>query len=474
MNKLADISADPSLWSAQELSYGFRQKRISPVEAIDAVLARIDRQDESLNAFCLLDPEAAREAARASQERWEKGVPIGPLDGIPASIKDIVLTRDWPTLRGSKSIDANQDWSIDGPATARLREAGAVLFGKTTTPEFANKPVTISPLTGITRNPWNPELTPGGSSGGAGAAVASGMGPLALGTDAGGSIRIPSSLCGIFGHKPTGGRVPVFPLTPYGTFAAFGPMARTVADAARMLNVLALPDPRDWNALPPDGIDYEAELDRADPSEWTIAFSPTLGYARLDSQVRDAVTAAVERFAACGARIVEVDHVMDDPTDLFERLKRGLTDYAFKDVSTDKLALMENSLAAEIEASRGATLYEYLDAEMERAALGRQMIAFHQEYDLLITPTLAQRAFDAELDHPEDFGRYDWMAYTYPFNLTRQPAASLPCGVDDRGMPIGLQIVGPLYQDRKVLQAARVFETMMPWADRWPDLTSGT
>src|SRR5207302_2057648 len=231
-------------------------KNLSPVEATRAVLERIERLNPVLNAFCLVDGEAAIASATESEGRWMKGAPMGALDGVPVSIKDLILTRGWPTLRGSKTIDPKGPWDDDAPAVARLREVGAVLLGKTTTPGFGWKGVTDSPLTGITRNPWNPAKTPGGSSGGAAAAVASGMGPLAVGTDGGGSIRIPCAFTGLFGIKPTFGRVPAWPPSPMGTVAHVGPIARSVADAALMPSVMSQPDSRDCTALPYEPRDY--------------------------------------------------------------------------------------------------------------------------------------------------------------------------------------------------------------------------
>ncbi|MDN2567597.1 amidase [Aquibium sp. A9E412] len=474
MTARAQAAADPALLSATALVDAYGAGTLSPVTATEAVLARVARLEPRLNAFCLVDREAALEQAHASEARWKAGAPRGRLDGVPVSIKDIVMTRGWPTLRGSRTIDPAQPWETDGPAVARLREDGAVLFGKTTTPEFAARPVTISPLTGVTRNPWDTTKTPGGSSGGAGAAVAAGLGPLALGTDAGGSIRIPASLCGVFGHKPSGGRVPMFPPTPYATLAAFGPMSRTVADAARMLTVIARPDDRDSAALPADGRDYEAALEDGTPARWRVAFSPTLGHADVDPEVAALVEAAVDRFAACGARIARVETVFDDPVGLLARLKRGLTAYAFRNHGAEALAAMDPYLVAEIEAARGAELFAHIDAEMERAAFAAGMARFHRDHDLLITPTLTVPAFAAEDDAPQGRGRYDWLAFTYPFNLTRQPAASVPCGFTAAGLPVGLQIVGRFADDLTVLQAARVFETIAPWADMRPNLETET
>ncbi|HEY5636358.1 MAG TPA: amidase family protein, partial [Burkholderiales bacterium] len=272
------MSADLCALSATELVAAYRAKTVSPVEATRDALERIAKLNPKLNCFNLVDEKGALAAARESEARWRKGAPMGLLDGVPTSIKDIILTKGWPTLRGSKTVDPKGPWNDDAPAVARLREHGAVLLGKTTTPEFGWKGVTDSPLTGITRNPWDPTKTPGGSSGGSAAAVASGMGALTVGTDGGGSIRIPCAFTGLFGLKPSFGRVPAWPLSPFGTVAHLGPMTRTVADAALMLNVLALPDARDWHALPYDGRDYRVGLEDG-VRGLRIAYSPALGYA---------------------------------------------------------------------------------------------------------------------------------------------------------------------------------------------------
>src|SRR5580704_966085 len=235
--------------SATELLGLYRRRELSPVEATQAALDQIDARDAAVNAFCLVRGEESLAAARESERRWHAGEPAGLLDGVPTSIKDLLLTTGWPTRRGSRTIDAAGPWPEDAPAVARLREHHAVLLGKTTTPEFGWKGVTDSPLTGVTRNPWDVSRTPGGSSGGAAAAVACGMGPLAVGTDGAGSIRIPASFCGIVGLKPTHGRVPVYPPSAFGTLSHVGPMTRTVADAALLLDVLGAPDARDPLAL---------------------------------------------------------------------------------------------------------------------------------------------------------------------------------------------------------------------------------
>ncbi|MCO5131858.1 MAG: amidase [Xanthobacteraceae bacterium] len=455
--------------TASELVAGYRARRLSPVEATATVLRRAEGLNPAINAFCLLDPVAAQVAARASEVRWQRGAPLGPLDGVPVSIKDIILTKGWPTLRGSKAIDPAQPWNEDGPIVARLREQGAVIFGKTTTSEFAAKATTSTALCGVTRNPWNPARTPGGSSGGAAASVAAGVSALAVGTDAGGSIRVPANFCGVYGFKPGGGRVPMYPPTPYATLAGFGPIARTVTDAALMLSVVSRPDERDCDALPYDPIQYESNL-AADPKTWRIAYSPTLCGARVDAEVAALVEDAVKVFERLGSRVDLVEKVFDDPCEIAAKLMRGLTDYAFHRFSPAQLAVMDRDLVQRIEQSRGASAVDHLDAEMQRARLARQMQQFHQRYDLLLTPVTCVAAFDAARDAPEGYGLREWYAFTQPFNLTRQPAASLPCGMTSEGLPVGLHLIGPRHRDLLVLQASWAFEQAAPWLDRRPVL----
>jgi aspartyl-tRNA(Asn)/glutamyl-tRNA(Gln) amidotransferase subunit A len=451
------------LWTltASELLEGFRKKTLSPVEVTQAVLARIEQLNPKLNAFCLVS-ESALEEAKASEARWTAGQPRGLLDGVPVSIKDIILTKGWPTLRGSKTIDAKGPWNDDAPATARLREHGAVLLGKTTTPEFGWKGVTDSPLTGITRNPWNPAKTPGGSSGGAAAAVASGMGPLAVGTDGGGSIRIPCSFTGLFGIKPSFGRVPAWPLSPFGTVAHVGPMTRSVTDAALMLNVLAQPDARDWHALPYDARDWRMGLDGG-VADLRIAYSPDLGYAKVDPEVAAIVKKAVSVFEELGAKVDEKHPGFTDPAPVFTTHWFSGAAFLMKGVKNQKL--VDPGLREVAAQGEKITADQLLDAQMKRGALGVHMNLFHREYDLLLTPTLSIAAFDAGKEVADKMLQErwtDWTPFSFPFNLTQQPAASIPCGLTKAGLPVGLHIVGPRYADALVLRAARAFETARP------------
>jgi len=455
------MNTDLCALSATELVDAFRKKTLSPVDVTRAVLARIEKLNPVLNAFCLVS-ENALDEAKASEARWTAGQPRGLLDGVPVSIKDIILTKGWPTLRGSKTVDPKGPWNDDAPATARLREHGAVLLGKTTTPEFGWKGVTDSPLTGITRNPWNTAKTPGGSSGGAAAAVASGMGPLAVGTDGGGSIRIPCSFTGLFGIKPSFGRVPAWPLSPFGTVAHVGPMTRTVTDAALMLNVLAQPDARDWHALPYDARDWRMGLDGG-VEGLRIAYSPDLGYCRVDAEVRKIVDDAVAVFSELGANVERKDPGFADPAPIFTAhwfsgaafLMKGVKNQELVDPGLREVAAQGAKITAE----------QLLEAQMKRGALGLHMNLFHRDYDLLVTPTLSIAAFDAGKEVADKMlhERWtDWTPFSFPFNLTQQPAASIPCGLTKAGLPVGLHLVGPRYADALVLRAARAFETARP------------
>ena len=457
------------LLGAGELLEAYRKHELSPVEVTRAVLERMERLNPELNAFCLVS-DRALDDAKASEERWMAAQPRGLLDGVPVSIKDIILTKGWPTLRGSKTVDAKGRWDDDAPVTARLREHGAVLIGKTTTPEFGWKGVTDSALCGITRNPWNTQKTPGGSSGGAAAAVAAGMGPLAIGTDGGGSIRIPASFTGVFGIKPSFGRVPAWPLSPFGTVAHVGPITRSVADAALVLNVIALPDARDWHALPYEPRDWRTGLEHG-IGDLRIAYSPDLGYAKVDAEVAAIVKEALRVFTDLGAKVEDKDPGFENPEPIFRTHWFSAAAFLIGAIPQAKRKLIDPGLMEVAEQGAKVTAHEMLDAQMKRSALGAHMNLFHRDYDLLVTPALAVAAFDAGKEFPEGKKRWiDWTPFTFPFNLTQQPAASIPCGFTNAGLPVGLHLVGPRYEDALVLRAARAFESARPIVS--PDLST--
>jgi aspartyl-tRNA(Asn)/glutamyl-tRNA(Gln) amidotransferase subunit A len=459
--------------TASQLAEGYRRRRFSPVEAAKACLAQIARCEPKLNAMCFLDERATLAQAEASAVRWVKGEPLSPIDGVPTLIKDLLLVKGWPTLRGSRTVDRDQPWTADAPSVARLREAGAVFLGLTTTPEFGWKGVTDSPLTGITRNPWNPMKTPGGSSGGSAAAVAAGYGPLSLGTDGGGSIRIPAGFSGIFGHKPSFGRVPAWPLSPFGTVAHIGPMTRTARDGAEMMTYIARPDSRDWFAIPADGRDYATDLD-AGIKGLRIAYSPRLGYADVAPEVARLIDTAVKVLEQLGAIVEPADPGFADPgPSIFRALWWCGARALLSKLPEEKKALLDPGLADVLRQSMDITLDDYLEAVRLRGLLGSEMRQFMERYDLLVTPTLPITAFDVGLLSPSDdaTGKWvNWTPFSYPFNLTQQPAASVPCGFAANGLPVGLHIVGRMFDDATALRAAHAYQMATDWHTRRPDL----
>mgnify|MGYP002823234187 CR=1 FL=1 len=463
--------------SANELLAAFRTKSLSPVTVAEAVLNRIEAHNGDLNCFCLVDPESAMAQARASEARWFKGEPKGRLDGVPVSIKDLVLAKGWPTMKGSRTTDPNQAWQEDGPATARLREHGAVILGKTTTPEFGWKGATDNPLTGITRNPWNLAKTPSGSSGGGAAAVAAGMGPLAVGTDGGGSVRLPASFCGLFGIKASFGVVPAYPgqPPPLRTLSHVGPMARSVADAALMLAVLSEPDDRDWLALKDGPRDYRNVLDNG-VADLRIAYSADLGFAKVDHEVAGLIASAARVFEELGANVEERDPGFDDPTELWMTHFRAAGPLLLDLLSEEQKDQLDPELRKRWSAGTVPSLSEFFAAATAREALGQHMARFHRSYDLLLTPVASVASFDVGLLGPAGYGpdpHISWMPFTPPFNLTHQPAASVPCGFTSEGMPVGLQIVGAMYRDDLVLRAARAYEAARPTWERRPVMPAG-
>jgi aspartyl-tRNA(Asn)/glutamyl-tRNA(Gln) amidotransferase subunit A len=462
---------DVTRLSATELLELYRRRELSPVEATRAALARIDAQNGTINAYCLVREDETLESARQSEQRWHAGQPAGLLDGVPVSVKDLLLTTGWPTMRGSLTTDQAGPWTVDAPAVARLREHGAVLLGKTATPEFGWKGVTDSPLTGVTRNPWDPGRTAGGSSGGAAAAVAAGMGPLAVGTDGGGSIRIPASFCGIVGLKPTHGRVPVYPPSTFGTLSHVGPMARTVADAALLLDALGSPDFRDPLSLD-RRTPVSAELDAARVGGLRVAYSPALGYAQVDPEVAAAVRGAATALEQAGALVTLADPGFASPLPAFDVLWYTGAAKAVGDIPRERRHLIDPGLTEIAEEGQRYSALGYVQALRERSELGIAMGEFHQTYDLLVLPTEPIVAFAAGTEVPDGSSQprwTSWTPFTYPFNMTHQPAATVPCGFSEAGLPIGVQVVGPRHADDLVLAACAAIEAALPWHDRWPN-----
>lgn len=459
---------------AVALATAIRKKKVSPVEVIDAVYARLHRINPRINAFCTLTEEEARRSARMAEAAVMRGDRVGPLHGVPVSIKDLFMTRGVRTMFGSH-IRENFVPDENAPAVDKLLASGAISIGKTTMPEFAFKPVTDSPLTGISRNPWDLSKTCGGSSGGAGAAIAASLGPLALGSDGGGSIRIPSSFNGIFGLKPSLGRVAYYPASAVPALIHAGPIARTVRDAALMLNVIAGPDERDLLSLPADGIDYLAACNGGIRG-LRVAWSATLGYVKVHPEVARITEAAAKVFETdLGCKIDAIDPGFDSPWDFFQVLwvmSFSLRLSAFLDQWAPR---MDPDLVSIVKGVNRLGPSDYGDALVKRGLLWDQVRKFFDRYDLLLTPTLPVPPFEVGRTAPEGmvtpqalvpFG--DWVPFSYPWNLTGQPAASVPCGFTREGLPVGIQIVGRRFGDATVLRAAAAIEQARPWADKWP------
>jgi aspartyl-tRNA(Asn)/glutamyl-tRNA(Gln) amidotransferase subunit A len=459
------MSDDVLSLSAAQLVERYRARTLSPVEVARAALDRIVRLQPAYNAFALVGEQDALRAALESEARWARGEPLGPVDGLPTTVKDLLLAKGWPTLRGSRTVDPGQAWDEDSASVARMREHGAVILGKTTTPEFGWKGVTDSPLTGTTRNPWDPRMTPGGSSGGAAVACAFGMGVMHIATDGGGSIRIPAGFCGMFGFKPTFGLVPVHPHPPPLTLWHQGPISRTVGDAALMLTVISEPDVRDFYAAPPLGIDFRDGLEDGIRG-MRVAYSRTLGYAKVEPEVAARVDAAVKELERLGARVEEIDLAVADPIEIMHPLWAVALAMAVQPLTDAQRAQMDQPLLDIAQRGFGISALEYRGLEKQREALARRFNLLHQHHDILVTPQLATTAFQVGHEVPPGNGMrrwWEWSPFTYPFNLTQQPAASVPCGFAGNGLPVAMQLVGAKWNDALVLRAARAYEREHPF-----------
>jgi len=470
------MASDELCWMpAAEMAGAIKRKTLSPVEVMRAVLARIERVNPRLNAIVTLTAQQAMKDARAAERAvMKKGARVGPLHGVPFSTKDLVITKGIRTTFGTR-LYADNVPTEDAPMVERLKAAGAIQLGKTNTPTFGWIGATHNLLFGITRNPWNLDRTPGGSSGGASAAVAAGLGPLAIGTDGGGSIRIPASCTGIFGLKPSFGRIPVYPPSAAWSLSHVGPMTRTVADAALMMNACAGPDERDQYSLPSDGTDYVTAL-RGSLKGLRVAWSADLGFAKVvDPEVRAACEKATKRFRDFGCRLDAVNPGWPTPQDCWEGIFCGGIATRMAPAMAERRADIEPGLAEIIEETLRWGPTRYVQAWFDRLAWNDHVRRFFEKYDLLLTPTIATRPFTVGVDNPTEIAgvpveRYDWIPFTFPFNMTGHPGASVPCGFTGDGLPIGLQIVGRRFADALVLRAAAAFEKAQPWAASKPPI----
>ena len=467
---------------AVTLAQNIRAKQLSPVEVIDAVLARMEKLEPTLHAFCTPTPELARQTAKRIEADIMAGRAVGPLAGVPIGIKDLVLTKGIRTTSGSY-IYKDYVPDEDDIVVERLKAAGAVILGKTNVPEFGYSPASHNMIFPETRNPWNTERTSGGSSAGSAAAVASGMGPFAIGSDGGGSVRIPAALCGLYGLKASMGRVPLYPGTKDERFPGvsgwesiehIGPISRTVADAALMMTVIAGPDARDRLSLPEPSFKW-MDLLRGDLRGKRVAFSPDWGYALVDPQVREVVAKAVQVFEKDLGCIVEIAHPgFDNPLGDFVNLIMLETDLKGMRALVDKY---ESHMMPHLV---GLVRANYTDEQLTGAVMARKRVVnklwrFMRNYDLLLTPTVAVPAFGLGIQGPDmidgqKVGAFDWIPFNFPFNMSGQPAATVPAGFTREGLPVGLQIVGRHLDDQTVVRASAAFEAAAPWKNRWPSM----
>ncbi len=454
---------------AVRLAEMIRRKEVSPVELVRALLARIERLEPRINAFAFLAADQAMDDARRAEAALMGGGPLGRLHGVPVTIKDLTITKDMPTQQGSLIFAGNRP-AEDTPMITRLKDAGAIVLGKTTTSEFGWKGVSESPLTGITHNPWKHGYNAGASSAGAGAGAAAGYGPLHQGSDGAGSIRMPAHFCGVFGLKPSFGRIPAYPVGPGDFTTHYGPLTRTVADAALFLAVTAGPHPLDHTTCEAAPADYPGRLEDGIRGK-RVAFSPDLGHARVDPEVAALVRAAAGRFAELGAAVEEVatPWAAEGPELIrffwpahLTRLVRHLPEWE---------ARMDPGLVACIREGSRHSLEQYQLMRERKHAYIAAIHRWFETWDLLLTPAVSVAAFPADRLIPADWPQHEWdwvrwAEFSYPFNLSWNPAASVPCGFTDAGLPVGLQVVGRRFDDLGVLQAAAAFERIAPWADR--------
>jgi len=443
---------------AHELTEAYRDRSVTPRAALESVLARMDSVEPALNAFCCRDDADARGAADESTARWANGAPLGDLDGVSISIKDLVDVAGMPTRYGSAAtVDSPAE--SDAPCVANLRSEGSIILGKTTSPEFGHKGVTDSPLTGVTRNPWNTGMTTGGSSGGAAAALASGMGPLAVGTDGGGSCRKPANYCGLVGMKPSLGRVPLAATGGFWPLSSPGPMTRTVRDAANLLTVMARPQVSDPFVLPP--VDLSLEGETPDLKGLRIALSTELAGSTPRAEVRDALVQQFGTFAEMGAETEEAQPEIEDPLPFYRTLLDSGSALNVSAWTDEQLALADVTYREGIERGRALSAVELRAAYMQRGAFAATIAKFFERFDLLVLPCNPTTAYDLGSREPARDPNDAWkvtVCFTAPFNITGQPAITVPFGHTASGLPLGLQIVGRYGRDDLVLRAAAAFE----------------
>lgn len=458
--------------TALEIRASVLRKEVSATEVMTETLSRMEALEPTLNAFVTPMPEQAMEAAASADRTLADGEEPGPLHGVPISVKDLINVGGVRTTFGSRTMAENVV-KDDAPSVERARAAGACVIGKTTTTEFGCKAGSgDSPLSGVTRNAWDTSKTPGGSSAGAATTVAAGLTPFALGTDGGGSIRIPASFCGVFGLKAQFGRVPVFPTSATPTLAHVAPMARTVRDAALLLGVISGFDARDPASVSEPVPDLLAACEGS-VEGMRVAWSPTLGYARPTPEVLALAEEAARTFEALGCSVELVEEVFDDPIDLWNAEFFASAGTRLKDALRNSRELLDPAVAEVLDEALDQTIDEYYSRVFLRYGFRERVRQFFEAYDLLLSPALPVAPFAVGVNVPpelEDRNVVSWVFYTYPFNLTGNPAASIPCGFTRDGLPVGLQLVAGVNKETDILRASAAFESAHPWTHRRPDL----
>ena len=470
------------LWkyTALELSNGYKKKLFDPLEVCISIVNRIKKLNKSINAFVNFNEEIIINQAKISKKRWSENTTIGELDGIPISIKDLIITKDYPTLRGSYNDSIPVLSSKNAPVVNKLINSGAIILGKTTTPEFGHKGTTISNRFGETLNPWNLNTNSGGSSGGSSAAVASGMGPLAIGTDGGGSIRIPCSFCGVFGHKPTFGRIPAYPISPFGTVANVGPISRNAIDSSFLMNIIATPDKDDWYSLPYLNKSYYP-LDYKEIGKLKIGFTKLWGMERhieglqVDNDVEKVINQALKVLKENNFNISEEIKLEwpKNPENIFKIIWYTGAANLSRKISLEDLQNLDKKFLNFIEKGKSYSIFDIMDSEANRAENGVYLSKLFEKYDFIIGPTMPVTAFERGNDVPKGWDEdniFSWTPFTYPFNLTKSPSSSINCGFSNKGLPVGMQIVAPIYKDHDCLRLAHKIERTIDLKKNWPNL----
>ncbi len=467
---------DICFMSACDLKDAILRQEVTSQEITETIIERIEKINPLINAYCTPTFETARDMAKQADHAVKNGEKLGLLHGIPTSIKDLFLTKGIRTTFGSMIYEHNIP-EDDEVVVKRLKEAGIVLLGKTNTPEFGYAGVTHNLVFGKSRNPWNTERIPGGSTGGGAAAVASGLGPLTLGNDGGGSVRIPAACCGVFGHKPSLGRVPIFPRRELHaeSYVHVGPIVRYVKDAALMLDAIKGPHDGDRYSLPDDNTSYLDNISKK-PDKLKIGYSLDLGYAKIiDPDIEKNIITSVEKFDEIDWRVENVKLKIKKPNTAFYTFYTADYAYDLKSKLKEWRDKIDPELIKMVDAGFGYSGLDVMRAMSQRTKLYEAFYEFFKSYDILITPTIAIPPFELGIFYPPQINGKNvsptaWMPFTFPFNITGHPAASIPCGWTDEGLPIGMQIVGNRFKDLLVLQVSQAFEEIAPWQEKRPKL----